>query len=57
MDNLTDDDLYLDAVDAVVLDVLERIGDDPKARYAFFRRFVAPAQEMVGDGAGSPDRG
>lgn len=47
MDDFTDDNLFLDAVDAVVLDVLSRIGDDPKARFAFFRRLLAVAQEAV----------
>ncbi len=32
MDDLTDDDLFLDAMDAIVLDALARIGDDPEAR-------------------------
>ena len=48
MGDLTDDnDLFLDAVDTVVIDVLERLGDDPDARYAFFRRFLALAQGVV----------
>jgi len=29
MDNITDDDLFLDAVDAVILDALGRLGRDP----------------------------
>ena len=47
MDDLTDDDLFLDAVDAIVLDALARIGDDPTARYAFFKRLLAVAQEVA----------
>jgi hypothetical protein len=50
MDTFTDDDLFLDAVDAIVLDALVRIGKDPRARYAFFRRLLAVAQEEAGDG-------
>ena len=49
MDDLTDDDMFLDMVDAIVLDALDRIGDDPAARYAFFKRFLALVQEVVGD--------
>ena len=42
MDDFTDDDdLFLDAVDTIVLDVLQRLGDDPDARFAFFRRLLA----------------
>jgi len=47
MDDLTNDDLILDAVDTVVLDVLDRIRDDPDARYAFFRRLLALAQQAT----------
>ena len=35
MDDLTDDDLFRDAVDAIVLNALARIGDDPRARFGF----------------------
>jgi hypothetical protein len=42
-DLITDDDLFLDAVDAIVLDALARIGDDPRARCTFFRRRLAVA--------------
>jgi hypothetical protein len=34
-------------VDAVVLDALARIGDDPRARFAFFNRLLAVAQEVA----------
>jgi hypothetical protein len=44
MDDLTDDDLFLDAVDAIVLDALAIIGDDPRARFAFFKRLLAVAE-------------
>jgi len=47
MDDLTDDDLFLDMMGAIVLDALARIGDDPEARYAFFKRFVELAQEAT----------
>jgi hypothetical protein len=46
----TDDDLFLEMVEGVTLTVLTRIGDDPKARYRFFRRFV----ELARDGAPGP---
>lgn len=42
------DEVFLDAVDAVVLAALERIGDDPDARYRFFRRLLAAAEEEAG---------
>jgi hypothetical protein len=44
MNDLTDDDLFLDAVDTMVLDALARIGNDPAARFAFFRRLLAVAK-------------
>jgi hypothetical protein len=46
MDDLTDD-LFLDAVGAIVLDALAIIGDDPRARYTFFKRLLAVAQEVA----------
>ena len=47
MDEPTHDDLFLDAVDAIVLNVLTRIGDDARARFAFFKRFLAVAREVA----------
>lgn len=47
MNNPTDDALLLGMIESITLDVLERIGDDPEARYQFFRRFVALAREFV----------
>lgn len=45
----TDDDgLFLDAVDAIVLAALERIGDDQEARFQLFRRLLAVAREVSG---------
>ena len=44
-------DLLAELVLSVTLDVLDRIGNDPHARFAFFKRFVEPAQEAVGDRA------
>ena len=41
------DDLFLDAVNAVVLDALAIIGDDPRAMFAFFKRLLAVAQEVA----------
>jgi hypothetical protein len=49
MNASTDDDLLLDLIETVTLDVLARIGDDPEARFRFFRRFVELAQETVRD--------
>jgi hypothetical protein len=45
----TDDDLFLEMIESVTLDVPGRIGDDPEARYAFFKRFLPLAQAVVGD--------
>ena len=39
--------MFLDAVEAVVLTALERIGDDPDARFRFFRRLLAMAKEAA----------
>jgi hypothetical protein len=41
MDEPTHDDLFLDAVGAIVLDALARIGNDARARFAFFKRLLA----------------
>jgi hypothetical protein len=49
MDDATDGDLFLDIVDAIVLDVLERIADGAAARHALFRRFVESAWQVVQD--------
>ena len=47
MDDPTDDDLFLDAVYAIVINALARIGDDPRARFAFFKRLLTVAQEVA----------
>jgi hypothetical protein len=47
MDNLTDDDLFLDAVDAFVMGALEQIEDNHQARFTLFRRVLAVTQEVV----------
>ena len=39
------DEVFLDAVEAVVQTALERIGDDPQARLRFFRRLLEAAEE------------
>jgi hypothetical protein len=52
MDEPTQDELFLDAVDTVVLDALARIGDDPRARLAFFERLLAVVQEVLRSMAG-----
>jgi len=33
-----DDDQFLDAVAAIVLDILQRLGNDPQPRFRFLRR-------------------
>jgi hypothetical protein len=38
-------DLFLDAAEAILLADLEQIGDDPGARFRFFRRLLAVAEE------------
>jgi hypothetical protein len=43
----TDDALFLDMIETIAVAVLETIGDDPEARFAFFKRFTALAQETV----------
>jgi hypothetical protein len=42
------DEVFLGAVETVVLAALERTGDDPQARFRFFRRLLAVAQEEAG---------
>ena len=42
------DEVFLDALEAAVLAALERIGDNPEARFRFFRRLLAVAQEEAG---------
>ena len=41
------DEVILDALEAVVLAALERIGDDPVARFRFFQRLLAVAEEAA----------
>ena len=47
MDEPTQDELFLNAVDALVLETLPTIGDDPRARYALFKRLLAVAQGVA----------
>ena len=56
MDDPTDDDIFLDAVGTTVLNVLDRIEDDPKARFEFYRRLLAVAREVAGDHGCRPRR-
>lgn len=42
------DEVFLEAVETVVLAALERIGDDPETRFNFFQRLLAVAQEEAG---------
>jgi hypothetical protein len=39
------DEVFLDALEAVVLAALERIGNDPAARFRLFRRLLVVAEE------------
>ena len=48
--NLDLDEVFLDALEAVVLSTPERIGDDPEARFRFFRRLLAVAQDAAARG-------
>ena len=50
--DLNADDLFLDAVDMIVLGALSRIGSDSEARFRFFRRLV----ELATDAAASSQR-
>lgn len=43
--DLDADDLFLDALEAVVLTALDRIRDDPEARFRLFRRLLTAAEE------------
>jgi hypothetical protein len=47
MDEPTQDDLFLDVVDAIVLDVLARIADDPRAGFPLLKRPLAVVQELA----------
>ena len=49
------DELFLDAADTVILAALEAIGDDPQARFQFFRRLLAVAQ-VVSSGLAAEGR-
>jgi len=41
------DGLFLDTVDATMLESLAKIGNDPRARFAFLKRLLAVAQEVA----------
>ena len=43
------DEIFMDAVSAIVRAALERIGPDADTRFRFFRRLLAVAQEAAGD--------
>jgi hypothetical protein len=49
------DEVFLDALEAVVLAALERIGDDLEARFRFFRRLLAVAEERRSSASFSVD--
>ena len=48
MDDLTDDDLFLDAVDAICWTFWRSSGNDPRARFGFFKRLLTVAEEKSG---------
>ena len=41
------DDLFLDAVETIVLHVLHRLGGDPEARFRCFRRLLDVARDVA----------
>lgn len=47
MEHLTDDELLLDLINSVAGDALARIGDNPEARYRFFREVLRLAEQAV----------
>ena len=54
MDDFTDDDVFLDAIDTVVLDVLQRLGEDSEARFRFFQRLLEVARDVAGESGRAP---
>lgn len=48
MDEINDDDPFFDAADQIVLEALATIGDDPRARFAFFKRLLAVTRDVAG---------
>jgi len=42
------DEVFVEALEAVVLAALERIGDNPTGRFKFFQRLLAVAEEEAG---------
>jgi Ni,Fe-hydrogenase III small subunit len=49
MVNFNEDEVFLDAVDHVVLVALEIIGRDPAPRFALFKGLVAAAQDATAE--------
>jgi len=39
------DEVFVEALEVVVLAALEQIGDDPETRFRFFRRLLVAAEE------------
>jgi hypothetical protein len=46
MDDLNDDEILAEAIADVAFDVFSRIGNDPDARYAFFKRLVVTSPQF-----------
>jgi hypothetical protein len=47
-----EDEIFLDAADHILLEALTAIGNDPNARFAFFRRLLAVVQEAAAQADG-----
>ena len=47
MQALDDNELFLDAVDDMVLAALEEIGNDPTVRFELFRSLLAAARDVT----------
>jgi hypothetical protein len=47
MDNIGDEEIFAEAIVDGAFNALSQIGNDPDARYAFFKRFLELAREVV----------
>jgi hypothetical protein len=47
MESFNEDDVFLDAVDDLVLAALHAIGKDPAARFALFKDLLAAARDAT----------
>jgi hypothetical protein len=53
IDISNENELFLDAVDHIVLEALAAIGDDAPSRFAFFRRLLGVVIEVTGSALAS----